>query len=185
MKVGFKYGLMYGVSVLLIALIVSLVSPDLFMGRSLSAVINIAIPLIFIALACKAYKNKHDGVLNIGEGMVAGWSTYAIGSLIGSLSILMVMSNFAPDTMEALRVDVSDSFQEGFASGYNGASGNTAAEAELNYELNQKEHDEIATTMVDWMNPYHFKGTIIFWFLSIMTVGLLYSWLVSLIVKRV
>lgn len=187
MKIALKYGLFFGLFTLIVSSIMYMINGKMLINSIPAHLVQWLSPLVFMGLACRAFKKENDGILDLGEGIRTSWVTYVIGSFIGLLVTFVIFNYVNPDlkqTMKEEMAKISDASSElGFKIGSKVAGASESA-AEIAYEQRKEEAKEQQNEIMEWLNPYSFKGLISIWLMNMMTIGFIYSLIVALIMKK-
>lgn len=163
-----KNGLYYAGAVVLITSLLWLVNKNLLFSFTISFLVGLALPIIFMIMANRDRRDKQEGYLSFGEGVVASMGTYAIGSFIGIIFTWMLINYIDPSliaTQEEMAIKTAEGIVEMFG-------GNEEVMEDMREDLEGQD-----------LNPTLGKS-LLGWIGNLLIPGLLFSLIVSAITKK-
>jgi len=112
---GFKRGLYFGASTVLLFLLVYLISKKALFIPGLWPLTGIVLPLVFMVLAARDTRNMQDGFMSFGEALSATFLTFVIGSLIYTLFRYIMMNIIDTSLLEygkEIALEAMDNYSE-------------------------------------------------------------------------
>ena len=99
MKPPIKFGLLFGITSVVITLLKYLINRELIFDTTISLVTGFGLSILFIILAIRADRGE-DGGYSLGDGLKAGFITYAIGTLIGIIFTYILTNIIDPQLIQ-------------------------------------------------------------------------------------
>lgn len=178
MKTSLKYSLYFGIASLIILLLRYFVDKNMLFDIIPTSVIGYLLPLVFMVLACLAYRKSNDGYLEFGEGIRTAWVTFAIGSFLSVLCIYVLFNFVDPSLKEFAKVKMEENMKSQ-AEWMNSSS--RTAEAELKKE---ELENSTAKIMELFGDPYRFSFQMINYVTQLLIPGIVYAIIIALIFRR-
>jgi hypothetical protein len=141
-----KFGLILGVVSILSQLILYLIDPTLVLDYKIGLGTGILVSCVCIYLAQKEVKEAEDGFLSFGESFVAGWKTYAIGSLLAVL-FTYVLFNFIDTSLLEIQKEQAIEMIESMAERFNMPEDQLDAEID---KIENKNFSGIGQYLLNW-----------------------------------
>jgi len=103
-KVALPFGILFGILIIFIMFSLYFYDVNLFEDKTsavlISLLTNLVLPILFIFLAVKQYKQKpNDGFLSIGQALKIGISLMIIAGIISGIYNIL-FNHFVPEYME-------------------------------------------------------------------------------------
>lgn len=187
MSVFLKYGLMYGLFGVVSKLILYFINPALMINSIPATIISWVAPLVFMILACLAYRKRNEGILDMGEGIRVAWTTLAIGLFISTLFSFILINKIDPGLKDILMQEMKNdptgltAFKMGYEMG--GRESDAFDKSDIEVEMLREEFKDEEAELLKSLNPLGFSGLIAEWLFMIFTVGLIYSLVIALVIR--
>ncbi|WP_448529339.1 DUF4199 domain-containing protein [Raineya sp.] len=98
-QVGVRYGIIYGLTSVVISLVVILTNLE---RNFIISLLNFVVLIAFLVIPMQYFKSQREGFMSFGEGMGIGSIVSAVSSFISGLFILVYFRLIAPKKFEEI-----------------------------------------------------------------------------------
>ncbi len=168
-----KYGLLFFLVSSGISIVEYFINKDLLFHPSLSMVLSIALPILFIILSIKADRADEPGY-TLAEGLKAGMITYAIGTFLSTIFIY-ILANMIDPTLNDLAIEFAREIATKTAEAMSGFMGvDEAMQAEMMEEMSKQEIK----------SPFSLSSLGLGWVIGLIFPGIIISLIAAAILKK-
>lgn len=117
MRPPIKFGLIYGVTSIVLTLLKYVIKRELIFDTTMGLVTGFGLAILFVILAIRADRGEESGY-SLGDGLKAGFITYAIGTLIATIFTYVLTNIIDPQLIQdgmAYTLKVTESMLNGTA----------------------------------------------------------------------